>query len=518
MLRCFTCSNEDKESNKKISIEQILKLPASKIQNFPPLLDQNNDKQVRQIIENFTEEKVQHFKEYIIKQIKEHYQQKIEILKSSQKDVIRQFDQMMEFADVSKYYNIDELKKTLNQFKNKEINLQDLFKKQLRMKEQFQNEQTVQLLLNTQKKQEEILNQLENFKLNLDKKFNDFTENSIKIDTKYLERLQSNIKQALLGSYFENHIDFYKIGENQGEIQIENNSRLIKIDNLTNFNQKVVHSQLMHKNRKYHFKIKINFHEKKNQQIAFFLINSNDVEKDWINENYIFISDYDGDCGANNGESSQFQGQKFSSFWKDNETVLNLVFNVDEKIFEIYDDQKKGYIKNVINSEKIQGEKVMLGINFYQVFKNKIDLTITDIIIDYPLQAYHWGTTRINKRSVKCKHFQFNEEHELEYISQIDKVTYYVQKVIFCEKDNNQQLSTVLQIHLQNYQTIINQKPMKIQYKLQDPENNVYNINLNMSDLKNDDEKSKQTNVKNNFQNQTFNTEYQYFNQTNETQ
>ena len=41
----------------------------------------------------------------------------------------------------------------------------------------------------------------------------------------------------------------------------------------------------------------------------------------------------------------EFYGKSFLSFWVDNESILNVVFNYNKNRFEIYDDKKIRHIK-----------------------------------------------------------------------------------------------------------------------------------------------------------------------------
>ncbi|KRX07472.1 hypothetical protein PPERSA_11021 [Pseudocohnilembus persalinus] len=410
MLQCFSCINEDPQLNKKISIDQILNFPASKIQNFPPLKDQSKDKQVRQIMEDFTQDKIKQFKEYIKKQIEQHYEQKIRILNQSKKDVIIQFEQIMQFTDVSQYNNIDQLKAAITQYKNKQINLEELFQEQLKMKKDFECQKKCKVMLCNQQKQQEITNQLNNLKQNLDQKFKAFTDEKITINTQKLQNLQRIIDQTLQShpnqqeNQTQQQINFHQsdyINNKKDEINIKqisnnnnnNNNNIndnqinnnkhnnnkhiqIQIADLTINTYKAVYSSLLSKEKTHHFKIKANFHQQKNYGLSFNLISLQDKDKSWINQNCIVQNDGIGKCFAHNGERQIIQGQKFVDFWKDGETVLNVVFNVKEKLFEIYDYQRKGYVKNFIDSTKIQGNQVILGIDFLQNSSHEIDLQI----------------------------------------------------------------------------------------------------------------------------------------------
>ncbi|KRX07473.1 hypothetical protein PPERSA_11022 [Pseudocohnilembus persalinus] len=270
MLQCFSCFNEDPQLNKKISIDQILKFPVSKIQNFPPLLDQDIDKQVRQIMEDFTQDKIKQFKEYTKKQIEQHYEQKIKILNQSKKDVIIQFEQIMEFTDVSQYYNIDQLKAAINQYKNKQINLEELFQEQLKMKKELECEKKCKVMFFNQQKQEEIINQLNFLKQNLDQKCFAFTNNDITINTQKLRNIQRNIDQALQShpNQYQQHYQIQNLFIEQQQQQKQKQQQY-----WTNYHPQIAPSQTIQQQLSYH-------------QIQFYEINCNDDIKDEIKIQY----------------------------------------------------------------------------------------------------------------------------------------------------------------------------------------------------------------------------------------
>ncbi|KRX03274.1 hypothetical protein PPERSA_03389 [Pseudocohnilembus persalinus] len=419
MLQCFSCNPEDSQFNKKISIDQILKFPISKIQNFPPLRDQSQDKQIRQIIENSSKEKIQDFKEHVKIQIEQFYKEKIQMLIQSKKDVLTQFEQMMEFTDVSELYNIDDLRKSLNQFQNNEIDLEQLFKMQLQIKKEMENEQKSKIMLLMNKKQQEVQNQLNMFNQYLEENVKNLIK-GISINSQYLQNIQKNIEDGLnkinqqkLKSTQKNiqqqknqqQIQFYKLNQafnKKDEIQIKNNGRTIEIDDKTIRQIKQVHTEGLDKNKIYHFKIKINFHQlqqyqqqqnvqqidqqqldilqqKQQQYLAFYIIGSDDKDSYWEGLNSICLNYFDGFCGAFQQECEFVERIKMPRNWKQDETTLNITINYQQQILEIYDDKKKLSMKNIIDQDHINGEQIMLGIFFFQYDKQKIDLNIIDI-------------------------------------------------------------------------------------------------------------------------------------------
>ncbi|KRW98630.1 hypothetical protein PPERSA_02778 [Pseudocohnilembus persalinus] len=389
ILQCMSCCIDDPQGDKRMIIDQILKFPFQKIQNFPPLKDQKNCKVIKQVIENFSKEKIQQFKEYVINQINSYYKKINEeinqVLTQSKKNVIQQFQNIMQFTDVSEFYDIKPVKEIIQKFQKSEIDLEKLFEQQLKMKKSFEDEKKFNITMNQHNIQNEINNQLENMKQQLDKKLGIFQE-EIVINTnlinQYQEQVQHVEQDVQQNNEIQKYLQFYKSNLNSDlkeEIQIKNNGRSIEIDNKTTQELKQIYSQDLEKNKTYHLKMKINFHQVNNQLLSFYLLGSNN-KKDvqYFIYNRIVLRNNTGDCFTREGEKEIKEGLKFADFWKDDETILNLKFNYQEKLFEIFDDQRKGYLKNVIDQNKIKGEKIILGICFNQNFNQKIDLNILD--------------------------------------------------------------------------------------------------------------------------------------------
>ncbi|KRX04426.1 hypothetical protein PPERSA_00195 [Pseudocohnilembus persalinus] len=358
ILQCMSCSLKDPQNDKKIIIDQILKFPSSKIENFPPLKDQKNYQKIQNIMENFTKEKIKEFKEYVNTQINNYYQKinkdLTQVLNQSKKDILQQFENILEFTNVSEFYDIAPVKEMIEKYQKNNINLNELFQQQLQMKKSFEDEKKFNIAISQEKIQNEVKNLVENFQLQLDEKVEIFKEKII-VNTEVIEKYkrkiendQYEIPQKNSGNQLQ--IQFFKQNKPYNpkqEIEILNNSRRIKIDNKTNEQHKQLYSEGLEKNRRYHFKMKINFHQEKQQLLAFFLLGSNDKDNVWGDQNYILINNFNGDCGAGNGEREIKEGQRFLDFWEDDVSILNVVFNYQEKLFEVYDDQRKGAL--VIN-------------------------------------------------------------------------------------------------------------------------------------------------------------------------
>ncbi|KRX00379.1 hypothetical protein PPERSA_08885 [Pseudocohnilembus persalinus] len=390
ILQCMSCNLEDPQVDKKIIIDQILNFPSSKIQNFPPLKDQNKCQQIQNIMQNFTKEKIKELKEYVNFQINKYYQQLNEdltqVLNLSKKDILQQFEKILEFRDISQFYDITPVKEMIEKYQKNDIDLQKLFEQQLKLKKSLEDEQKFKIAINQEKIQNEVQNLLSNLKLQLDEKTEVFKENIVlKTEQikKYKQQIQGDqqeISQQSMRKQQKIQFTYSNYQENKKqEIKIGNDSKKIEIDNKTTKKVKLVHSDGLEKNKTYHFKMKINFYQAKKQFLAFVLLGTYDKDNFWGNQNYIYINSFNGSCGAGNGEGEIVKGMRFLDFWEDGESILNVVFNYQEKLFEVFDDQRKGYVKNDINSDIINGNQVMLGIDFIQNFRYKVEINIIDI-------------------------------------------------------------------------------------------------------------------------------------------
>ncbi|KRW98881.1 hypothetical protein PPERSA_07379 [Pseudocohnilembus persalinus] len=417
IIQCIQCFLEDPENDKKINIEQLFKKPIWQIKNFPPLKDKNQEKEVKKCLENFTQQKIKEYQNDVKLQIEHFYEKaKENMLKSlaqQKKDSIQQFENLFVFSNLEELYNLEPLKQYLKQLEKKEIIFEQFYEYQLKMKRAFEDENKPNIVLEQNQLKQEINKQLNYLKQQLNEKVDVFSKN-IKIDNNVLARLQNiqqhqqiinktpcstqqqqKIQQKLYqqGQFYINSknsqnfsnpkIKFYKSNFNQDynvqkDIFIKNNNKVIQFDNKVINQYKQVYSEPLDKDKTYHVKIKLNLQQQNKQTVTFHLIDSNDKDNDWESQNYIYISNINGDYGSDNVESKIKIGQNFSSFLEDDVTIFNIVFNYSQKIFEVYDDYKKGKIKTVIDQNLILGD-LLLGLDIFQNHNNKATYTILDI-------------------------------------------------------------------------------------------------------------------------------------------
>ncbi|KRX04085.1 hypothetical protein PPERSA_08300 [Pseudocohnilembus persalinus] len=382
ILQCINCNVEDLQIDKKIVIEKFLKLPVWKINNFPPLKDQKKDKKIRKIIEESLQENQQKFKQYILQQIESQYNQInndfIEALKKSKKKVIQEFEQLFEkFQDFSGLYDVEPLKKMLQKFKNNEVNLDQLFEKQLQMKNEFEKEEKIEILEKQKQLQEQVENKLKKLEQQIKEKSEIFQRELSSLYENDNNNLQQQLQQQDLvvfqkSDHEGNPKDCINIFYKRGIKNIQFDDK-IKV-------WKTIISQNLRKDKTYFMRFKINFHGQRKQYLAFHLLNQKTKLDNWGYAQSIYLIDTKGNCGAYGGKQNFVSGERFSDFWEDDVTVLNVVISYTQQQFLIYDDQKRGVISNYIDVNKIkQEDDLMFGINCYQYQKNKIDLMFLEI-------------------------------------------------------------------------------------------------------------------------------------------
>ncbi|KRW99831.1 hypothetical protein PPERSA_10950 [Pseudocohnilembus persalinus] len=425
ILQCINCNSFDNQNDKKLIIEQILNFPVHKVQNFPPVSDQNQGQQIRKIMENYSQEKIKKFREQIDNQIDGYYKKILEelsqILSQQKVEVKKQFELFFKFTDFSEIYNVDQLKKSLLQYQKKEIDLEELFEIQKEIKKKFEQEEFLKMAFAQEKIQDEIQKQLGNLELLLDQKLAIFKEDisvnkeeifGIQKEIQFAqqgqneeiqknqknkenkENLQENQGKSQIGSKNSlelsktgtrnKTIQFFKskYGHQQKKIIIGNNYRKISFYQ-GQYHSKQVFSEKLEKNLRYHFRIKADFYGNNYQNVQFFLLDEGEKDKQFVSCNGIQISDRAGNWGNNFMNVKKVkEGLGFAGFLRDGQSVLNVVFNCQQKVFEVYDDEKKGYVRIELDLGLIGGDFCLFGIQVYQdEDKQYLDFNIIDVIV-----------------------------------------------------------------------------------------------------------------------------------------
>ncbi|KRX06443.1 hypothetical protein PPERSA_05056 [Pseudocohnilembus persalinus] len=357
ILQCLYCVDEDQNNKKKIILDQFMAEPIWKIRNIPYLNDKEKEKQVRKQLENNTPEKIAAFKKDILQQIEKVYhnskEKLLQALNKQKKDIIQQFELLLEKVNTHQLYDIETLKKAINNLSEEKITLDDLFKIQLEIKDQFESQKQADLVLTQEKNCQNLQNQVNQLQQQLEKRIQELDENmeedvhlifnnNNKPNTKNTNNNQQQQQQQIISTPQKtdnkNSIQFYKSNFrsdkfNLDEITISNqnnNSNNNKQTSIT-FDKKTIqcwkqaYSQVLDKNKTHHLKFKIDYHGTKNQQVLFSLLDQTNKDEQYLYYNYIYISDYPGNYGSKNGVIVEKKGKSISEFMRDNETIYILL-------------------------------------------------------------------------------------------------------------------------------------------------------------------------------------------------
>ncbi|KRX04798.1 hypothetical protein PPERSA_06432 [Pseudocohnilembus persalinus] len=372
ILQCSYCMlNDQKELYTKNIIDDILNNNLWEIQNFPPHQDERMQERLQEAIKNTQKQSIDEFKQKITYQINHYYDKKeqelVNLVKQQKQQVLSEFEQIFQILKPFNTYNLDRLKESLTSFFQEKIDIGILYEVQLELKKQFQYQDNIDEILQNNEFQNKTQQQLESFKKQLNKQIESFKQ-QLKIKIQQPNKINFNFNKSDIFSEVKKEINLSTD---------EDKNQIIEYDDKTIKRFKQIYSNNLNKDKTYNIKLKINFNGEIKQCLRFALLDFKNRNKDYQKENSIILFHHNGACEAEKGIRADFQGQKFFEFFQDDQTVFNIIINFGNKQFEIYDSEKKCYIKNEIDQAKIPGELVF-GIFFFQGFQQKAKLSILD--------------------------------------------------------------------------------------------------------------------------------------------
>ncbi|KRX04797.1 hypothetical protein PPERSA_06431 [Pseudocohnilembus persalinus] len=372
IIQCIYCMLKDKqEFNMKNIIKDIQTKKPWEIQNFPPHQDQNMQKKLQEAIKNAQDESFDDFKQKITQQIKNYYdikeQESVNLLKQQKKQVLLEFEQIFQIIKPLNTYSLDKLKESLNQFFQEKIDINKLYEVQLELKKQFQYQVNINDILQNNEFQKKTQQQLKSFQQQLDEQIESF-QKQIKIEIKQSHKINLIFNKSDIDLAVKREINLSTD---------EDKNQIIKYGDKTIETFKQVYSNNLDKNKTYNIKLKIKINREIRQHLRFALLDFKNRNQDYQKENAIILFHPEGYCKAINGLSADFQGLKFSQFFEDNQTVFNIIINFSKKQFEIFDSEKKCYIKNEIDQAKVPGQ-LIFGVYICQTYKQRAKLSILD--------------------------------------------------------------------------------------------------------------------------------------------
>ncbi|KRX02779.1 hypothetical protein PPERSA_02269 [Pseudocohnilembus persalinus] len=349
LLQCPRCILEDQENiSQKILIQDICdeNQKLSKINNWPPFEDQklrNFANQIFQFIEN-NQDKDNFLNPMFQIQIDNFFDQQEKII--------------VEKLHQCKLKTKIQFETFIQQLQERDDKIQD--KQEFKLKQFVQNFQMAKIRQQLKNYFEDKidLDQFYNFYQQQHKNLFNIQQEVIKQQLKQQQKIQQELdrlRQELSDSFqkfllfdFEPSklidLQFYKSTYQniQETFQISKNSKKIKFLNQVN-NQcpKQIYSEILDPNRTYIIKLRINTFEKINNQYLIFGINNQEFkDQQMANKNFITAFHQNNNIsGSSIIKKTGNSYNKFCDFFTDNKTVLNIVFNVNKLLFEIFDDE-----------------------------------------------------------------------------------------------------------------------------------------------------------------------------------
>ncbi|KRX09896.1 hypothetical protein PPERSA_05288 [Pseudocohnilembus persalinus] len=379
LFLCPICISQQLTNKKEISqINLFIKhLKNDQVNNenlfgWPPIQDENHQK-IYQIHQSNLKEfgqKNEHLFNYLKKKINDFYdnyqKQIIQEIQQKQKQTILQLEnicnnfqnfdeEFINIQEIIKQFDIKDFREKFQEFQQKKIDIDQFF--------DFKQQQNAKVYNN-----DEIYNSLKAQQQNLEKLKKDLEIEFAKIDeaTDPFKKYQPNLK---IMPKKQQYLKFYKSNcnshNNDGQFEIDNDQQLIKF----NSNQRTyIYSENLQQQQEYHLRFTMDTKNRvQNIYLAFSLTSGvQKKSKDLFTDHYVIIFNGNGNSYAN-GREFQVSGKQFKEFFKDNETILNVVFNIEKEMMEIYDDDRISYQK--LNFENYCGnfEEWVLGISFGKV-------------------------------------------------------------------------------------------------------------------------------------------------------
>ncbi|KRX03141.1 hypothetical protein PPERSA_10222 [Pseudocohnilembus persalinus] len=338
ILKCLNCLNEV-HNDFQISINQLLKKPSSEISNWPPLKDKELQKKIKELMKTQKEE--QQNRNTQQQELKEQIEQ---IFQKQIHEIVQQLDlvknNIFQQIDLYFYYDFNQIF-DLQEIKN---SLQDYFSQKIQKKELFQKMKNFMQNLPQENKTDFIYKQQSN------------ETQALKNNYNYIQDKISSIKNWIqpLDLQLNNDIDFLQFepstyNNQQKEISITSN----KIDIIFSENEtgkrKNVFSNILNNEKTYKLRFKINLQQKQfnNVQIVFGVVNNVDKNQSisWSRCGFQYQIGSAFSCKRNT-KTEIVNGIK-QIFENKNEIIVNFIFNIKKKIYQLYDDEKNFYMENI---------------------------------------------------------------------------------------------------------------------------------------------------------------------------
>ncbi|KRX10831.1 hypothetical protein PPERSA_12182 [Pseudocohnilembus persalinus] len=349
------------KEEKTLLIEQLKndQVSSENTVGWPPIQDENHQK----IYKNHAE-------------ILKEFGQENEQIQKQQKEAIIQLEnycnnnfqdqnlnqEFINTAELMNKFDVKYFREKFQEFQQNKIDVDQLFDyKQQQNKNVYNNQEIYDSLQNQQQKVEELQQKLE-------KEFTKMNE-SIDAFKKYQPNIQIIMKQQQQPQkQQQQQLKFYKSDygqdSNQGKFEVDNDARTIKFKTSNYYTY--IYSENLQQQKEYHLRFTMDTKNKQKNIYLVFSLTSADQKnsKDLRTDHCVWVFNHNSNSSAKGGDF-QVEGKKnLCEFFKDNLTIMNVVFNIEKKMMEIYDDDRVSYQRLNFNNNNKNFDEWIFGITY----------------------------------------------------------------------------------------------------------------------------------------------------------
>ncbi|KRX09846.1 hypothetical protein PPERSA_02718 [Pseudocohnilembus persalinus] len=398
-----TKQNPDKHQKTLILIEQLQndQLKSENLTGWPPIQNNNHQQIYQNHLKNMKEQgqendyQFNYFKKQIIDFFNNFQKQIINEIQKQQKETIIQLqnycnyyfqnqDSDQEFnslQEIIKKFDVKEFREKFLEFQQNKIDIDQLFDyKQQQNCQVYNNNKLYDSLKTQQEKVEEMKDDLEKEFAKINDSIASFRKYQPSLK-KIPQQQQIQQQQQQQPTKKQQQLKFYKSDfnsyDNKGKFEIDNDARTIKFksDWYTH-----IYSENLQQEKEYHLRFTMDTKNNvENIFLAFSLTSGNKKNsKSLLTDHYVTVFYYNGNSSAKGGEFKVEGKEKFTEFFKDKQTIMNVVFNIEKQFMEIYDDDKISYQKLTFNQNNNNFEEQILGIYYNKIGISQVDIQFID--------------------------------------------------------------------------------------------------------------------------------------------
>ncbi|KRW98201.1 hypothetical protein PPERSA_07010 [Pseudocohnilembus persalinus] len=337
-------------------------------------------------VQNFFTKKIEDFYEKlefdILKEIKKQKKNTIIWLENYYQNNFQNLTTEQEqknIQEIIQKFDIKNFKEKFQEFEKQKINIGQLFDyKQEQNNNIYNNNQLYESLEKQYKKVEELKQELEKEFCKINESLEPFKNYLPKINS-YPQQQNQQQQQKQTKNYLKLYKSDFNSNNNKGDFEVNNDQKTIKFKS---DQYSYIYSENSQQEQEYHLRFTMDTKNNvKNISLAFSLTSGNEKNsKDLRTDHYVRVFWYNKNSSASGGEFKVEGKEKFSEFFKDKQTIMNVVFNIEKKFMEIYDDDKISYQRLAFNQSKNNFEEWILGIRycFKQYRYQEVDIQFID--------------------------------------------------------------------------------------------------------------------------------------------